>query len=55
MCKAPERRYQEKEVTGAIKAFRLEGLSDEDIIMKGMKLYRVTREYVPALLKAQAA
>lgn len=55
MCKALERRYQEKEVTGAIKAYRLDGLSDEDIITKVMKIYSVTKEYVIALLKAQVA
>lgn len=55
MCKALESRYQEKEITGAIKAYRLDGLSDEDIIMKVMKLYSVTKEYVLALLKAQVA
>ena len=55
MCKAIERRYQEKEVTGAIKAYRLDGTSDEDIIIKVMKLFNVTREYVLAILKAQAA
>ena len=55
MCKAMERRYQEKEVTGAIKAYRLDGASDEDIITKVMKLYNVTREYVLALLAPKQA
>lgn len=50
MCKAMEKRDQRKEVTGAIKAYRLDGASDEDIITKVMKLYNVTREYVLALL-----
>ena len=55
MCKAMEKRYQEKEVTGAIKAYRLDGVSDEDIIVKVMKLYNVTREYVLALLAPKQA
>lgn len=55
MCKAMEKRYQEKEVTGAIKAYRLDGASDEDIIAKVMKIYNVTREYVLALLTPKQA
>ena len=55
MCKAMEKRDQRKEVTGAIKAYRLDGASDEDIIAKVMKLYSVTREYVLALLAPKQA
>lgn len=55
MCKAMEKRDQRKEVTGAIKAYRLDGASDEDIIAKVMKLYNVTREYVLALLAPKQA
>jgi len=55
MCKAMEKRDQRKEVTGAIKAYRLDGASDEDIIAKVMKLYNVTREYVLDLLAPKQA
>ena len=55
MCKALERRYQEKEVNGAIKTYKLDGLTEEDIITKVMRNFSVTREYVLALLKAQVA
>ena len=55
MCKALDRRYHEKEVTGAIRMLRADGASDEDIITKVMKLFNVTKEYVIALLKAQVA
>ena len=50
MCNSFQRRYKEKEVTGAIKAFRRAGLSDEDIIQEVMSLCDVSREYVLALL-----
>ena len=41
------------EVTGAIKAYRLDGTPDEDIIAKVTKLFDVTKEYVLALLTPQ--
>lgn len=50
MCKAMEKRDQHQKITGAIDVLRLDGVSDEDIITKVMKLYNVTREYVLALL-----
>lgn len=55
MCKALERRYQEKEVAGAIKMLKSDGVSDEDIIIKVTKLFGVTKEYVLTLLRAQVA
>ena len=55
MCKAMEDYRKKSEVTGAINAYRFEGASDETIIMKVQKLYDVTREYVLAILKEQAA
>ena len=55
MCKAIERRYLEKEVTGAIKVLRLMGTSDNDIISKIVEAFHVTREYVLALLAPQQA
>ena len=55
MCKAMEDYRKKSEVTGAINAYRFEGASDETIIMKVMKLYDVTREYVLAILKEEAA
>ena len=50
MCNSFQRRYKEIEVTGAIKAFRRAGLSDEDIIQEVMSLCDVSREYVLGLL-----
>ena len=55
MCKAMEKRDQKKEVTGAIKAYRLDGASDEAIITKVMSLFNVTREYVLVLLAPKQA
>ena len=55
MCKALERKEMRDKVTGAIDALKLDGVSEEDIITKVIKLYGVTREYVLALLKAQEA
>jgi len=55
MCKSMERRMQKEKVIGAIDVLRLDGASDEDIIMKVMKLYNVTREYVLALLAPKQA
>ena len=55
MCKAMEDYRKKSEVTGAINAYRFEGASDETIIMKVMKLYDVTREYILAIMKEQAA
>jgi hypothetical protein len=55
MCKAQEKNNLKREVTGAIKAYRLDGASDETVILKVMKLYNVTREYVLALLAPKQA
>ena len=55
MCKAMERRYQEKEVTGAIKGMRKLGASDDSIITAIMEMFNVTREYVLALLVPKQA
>ena len=55
MCKAMERKEQKDKITGAITLLRSDGVSDEDIIAKVIKLFGVTREYVLALLKAQLA
>ena len=55
MCKAMKDNNRKMEVTGAINAYRFEGASDETIIMKVMKLYDVTREYILAIMKEQAA
>ena len=55
MCKAMEKRDQRKEVTGAIKAYRLDGASDETIITKVTSLFNVTREYVLTLLAPKQA
>ncbi|MBO5536678.1 MAG: hypothetical protein J6B53_14955 [Clostridia bacterium] len=55
MCKAMKDNNRKMEVTGIIKYLRHEGASDETIIMKVQKVYDVTREYVLAILKEQAA
>ena len=55
MCKAMEKRYQEKEVTGAIRMLRADGASDETIIAKVTSLFNVTKEYVLALLAPKQA
>ena len=55
MCKALERRYKEKEVAGAIKTYRMDGKSDEDIITKIVNNFGVSKDYVLALLKPQKA
>ena len=55
MCKAMEKRYKEKEVTGAIRMLRADGASDETIIAKVTSLFHVNREYVLALLAPKQA
>ena len=50
MSNAIERRYKEKEVTGAIDAYRDAGFSDEEIIERVTRRLDVDREYVLALL-----
>ena len=55
MCKAMEKRYQEKEVTGAIKGMRIAGMDDDDILVKVMEAFHVTKEYVLALLLPKQA
>ena len=53
MCLAMERKEKRDRIIGAIEMLRLDGVSDEDIITKVMKLYNVTREYVLDILIAQ--
>ena len=55
MCLAFERKEMRDKITGIIETYRLDGLSDEEIIAKVLRLYDVTREYMLSLLKAQAA
>ena len=55
MCKAMERRYKEKEVTGAIMGMRKLGASDESIVTAVMEMFNVTKEYVLARLTAKQA
>ena len=54
MCESLERRYREKEITGAIEYMKDDGKSDEDIIAWIIKKYQVTRDYVLALLAPKA-
>ena len=53
MCQALDRKYKEKEVTGAIMGMRIAGMSDNDIISKITETFQVTKEYVLALLSPQ--
>ena len=55
MCKAMERKEQKDKITGAITGMKLMGASDNDIITKITARFKVTKEYVLALLKAQVA
>jgi hypothetical protein len=55
MCKAMEKRYQEKEIAGAIMGMRIAGMTDDDILTKVMEAFHVTREYVLALLAPKQA
>ena len=55
MCLALDKKYKEKEVTGAIEAYRDCGTSDEDIIERVIKKFNVTKEYVLELLAPQKA
>ncbi|GEM_PF-1878321 len=50
MCKAMEDYTKKQRIVGAIDILKLDGVSDEDIIAKIMKLFDVTRDYVLALL-----
>ena len=50
MCVALEKRYKEKEITGAIEAYRDAGKQDEYIINMIIKKYQVTKDDVLALL-----
>ena len=54
MCRAMENREKRMKVIGAIEAFRMDGISEEDIIEKVMKLFNVSKEYVLALLASKA-
>ena len=55
MCKAMKDNNRKMRVAGIIDYLRSEGASDETIIMEGQKVYDVTREYILAILKEQAA
>lgn len=53
MCTSMDRKYKEKEVEGAIKMLRADGLSEDDIIIKVMRVFNVTKEYVITLISPQ--
>ena len=56
MCKALERRYLEKEITGAIRVMQKQGANIDEIIkMVTTETFNVTKEYVLDLMKAQVA
>ena len=55
MCKAMEDYRKKSEVTGAITILRRRGASDDSIITEVMETFSVTKEYVLAILKEQAA
>ena len=55
MCLAMEKKTQRDKVTGAIEAYRMDGISEEDIITKVMKVFNVSKEYVLEILAPQKA
>ena len=55
MNKAMERKYLEKEVTGAIAGMRLMGASESEIIAKITESFQVSEDYVLALMDSQVA
>ena len=55
MCLAMEKKQKKDEITGAITGMRMMGASDNDIIVKIVEKFNVTREYVLALLAPQKA
>lgn len=55
MCKAMEDNNKKREVTGAIKGMRIAGMNDDDILIKVMEAFHVTREYVLALIAPKQA
>ena len=55
MCLAMEKKTQRDKVTGAIEAYRMDGISEEDIIAKVMKVFDVSKEYVLEILTSQKA
>ena len=50
MCAALEKKYKEKEITGAIGILRDYGESDDIILERIIQKYNVTEEYVISLL-----
>ena len=55
MCLAMEKKQKRDEITGAITGMRMMGASDNDIIVKIVEKFNVTREYVLALLAPKKA
>ena len=55
MCKAMEKKEKKDKITGAIEMLRLEGTKDDDIIVRVMKAFGVTKDYVDSLLTPQKA
>ena len=53
MCLALDKKYKEKEITGAIKVLRSLGTSESDIKVKIIEMFDVTTEYVTDLLSPQ--
>ena len=51
MCKAMEDYTKKTEIVGAIKAFRIMGIKENDIITAIVKEFSVTAEYVKGLLQ----
>ena len=55
MCKAMEKKEKKDKITGALEMLRLEGTKDDDIIVRVMKAFGVTKDYVDSLLTPQKA
>ena len=55
MFESIQNKYKKMMIIGAINGMRDVGVADDDIVVRVMKLYDVTREYVVDLMKTEAA
>ena len=55
MCKAMEKRDQKQKISGVVDYMKRLGSSENDIVKTVTEMYGVTKEYVLAILNAQAA
>ena len=55
MCESLKKKEQRDKITGAIEGMRLRGASENDIVVKIVEKFNVTKEYVMALLAPKTA